>query len=87
MNSPDDFTGPCNLGNPNEFSMLQVAQLVIELTGSKSKLVNRPLPQDDPRQRQPDINMAKNSLGWEPTQQLREGLTKTIHYFQNRLNT
>ena len=87
MNSPDDFTGPCNLGNPNEFTMLQVAQLVIELTGSKSKLVYRPLPQDDPRQRQPDINLAKNSLSWEPTQQLRDGLLKTISYFEKRLAT
>jgi UDP-glucuronate decarboxylase len=85
MNSPDDFTGPCNLGNPNEFTMLQVAQLVIELTGSKSKLVYRPLPQDDPRQRQPDINLAKNSLSWEPKQQLRDGLLKTISYFENVL--
>jgi UDP-glucuronate decarboxylase len=85
MNSPEDFTGPCNLGNPNEFTMIQLAQLVIELTGSKSKLTNRPLPQDDPRQRQPDISLAKRSLGWEPTQQLREGLMKTIAYFEKRL--
>lgn len=85
MNSPEDFTGPCNLGNPNEFTMLQLAQMVIELTGSKSKLVNRPLPQDDPRQRQPDISLAKKILGWEPTQQLREGLVKTIAHFRQRL--
>ena len=85
MNSPKDFTGPCNLGNPHEFSMLQLAQLVIELTGSKSKLINGPLPQDDPKQRQPDISLAKSILGWEPTQQLREGLMKTIVYFEKRL--
>jgi len=85
MNSPKDFTGPCNLGNPHEFSMIQLAQLVIELTGSKSKLINGPLPQDDPKQRQPDISLAKRILGWEPTQQLREGLMKTIVYFEKRL--
>jgi len=82
MGTPDDFPGPVNIGNPNEFTILELAQKVIELTKSKSKLVFMPLPQDDPTQRQPDISLAKEKLnGWEPKIQLEEGLTKTIEYF------
>ena len=88
MNSPKDFAGPVNIGNPHEFTMLELAQQVLELTNSKSKLVYRPLPQDDPTQRQPDISLAKEKLnGWEPKIQLREGLIKTISYFDNYLTT
>ena len=83
MNVPDDFTGPVNIGNPNEFSILELAAKVIELTGSTSKIVYRPLPQDDPLQRKPDISLAKNKLGWEPKTQLEEGLKQTIAYFKN----
>ncbi len=87
MNSRADFHGPVNIGNPNEFSMLELAQLVIELTNSKSKIVYLPLPQDDPMQRQPDITLAKKELdNWSPQVQLREGLTKTIVYFDKLLN-
>lgn len=87
MNSAPDFAGPVNIGNPNEFTMLELAQNVLELTGSKSQLVYKPLPQDDPTQRQPDISLAKEILnGWEPKVQLREGLTKTINYFDNYLS-
>ena len=85
MRTPDDITGPCNLGNPVEFTMLELAQLVIELTGSKSSVVFEPLPEDDPRQRQPDISYAKKVLNWEPKTPLREGLQKTIVYFDERL--
>ena len=86
MNSRDGFIGPVNIGNPNEFTMLQLAQEVIDLTGSKSKLTFKPLPQDDPMQRQPDISLAKKELnGWEPTLQLKEGLKHTIEYFDNLL--
>jgi UDP-glucuronate decarboxylase len=84
MNTSHEFTGPVNIGNPSEFSMLQLANLVIELTKSKSKIVFRPLPSDDPKQRRPDISLAKRVLdGWEPKIQLKEGLMKTIEYFQN----
>ena len=82
MNSPDDFTGPLNLGNPHEFKILELAQKVIELTGSRSKVVVMPLPQDDPLQRQPDISLAMNSLNWNPSIHLDEGLMKTIEYFK-----
>jgi UDP-glucuronate decarboxylase len=86
MNSRDGFIGPVNIGNPNEFTMLQLAQEVIDLTGSKSKLTFKPLPQDDPMQRQPDISLAYKELnGWEPTVQLKEGLKHTIEYFDNLL--
>ena len=86
MNSRDGFIGPVNIGNPNEFTMLQLAQEVIDLTGSKSKLTFKPLPQDDPMQRQPDISLAKKELnGWEPKVQLKEGLKHTIEYFDNLL--
>ena len=82
MNSDKDFTGPVNIGNPGEFTMLQLADLVLELTGSKSKLVYKPLPGDDPTQRKPVISLAKEKLDWEPTIPLREGLEKTIAYFK-----
>ncbi|MCW3786485.1 UDP-glucuronic acid decarboxylase family protein [Plebeiibacterium sediminum] len=86
MNSRNDFHGPVNIGNPNEFTMLELAEQVIELTNSKSKLTYLPLPADDPTQRQPDITLAKKELNnWEPTVQLREGLTKTIEFFDNLL--
>ena len=81
MESRSDFTGPVNIGNPEEFSMLQLADLVIRMTGSKSKLVFEPLPQDDPRQRRPDISLAKKELSWQPTIKLESGLEKTISYF------
>jgi len=83
MNSRDGFTGPVNIGNPGEFTMLELAEKIIELTGSKSKITFQPLPQDDPLQRQPDITLAKKELGWEPTIKLEEGLTKTIAYFKS----
>jgi len=78
-------TGPINLGNPGEFTMKQLAETVLELTGSKSKIEHRPLPQDDPRQRQPDISKAKAILDWQPTIQLKEGVTRTIAYFDELL--
>ena len=81
MASDDSFTGPVNIGNPNEFTILQLAELVIELTNSKSKIVRMPLPPDDPTQRQPNIDLAKKELNWEPKIQLREGLKQTIDYF------
>jgi len=81
MASRDEFTGPVNIGNPNEFTILQLAELVIELTNSKSKIVRMPLPPDDPTQRQPNIELAKKELDWEPKIELREGLLKTIDYF------
>ena len=87
MQSSDDFTGPVNLGNPVEFDMIQLAEQVKELTNSKSEIIFEPLPEDDPRQRQPDITLAKNKLGWEPKVQLREGLEKTIAYFSDLLKT
>ena len=82
MATGDDFTGPVNIGNPVEFSIAQLAELVIKGTGSRSKLIYKPLPQDDPRQRQPDIRLAKQVLGWEPQIQLEAGLEKTIAYFR-----
>jgi UDP-glucuronate decarboxylase len=82
MNSPDDVTGPINIGNPTEFSMAELAELVLRGTGSKSKLTYEPLPEDDPRQRQPDITRAKSQLGWEPKVELEEGLKRTIDYFK-----
>ena len=83
MNTPDDFTGPVNIGNPKESTMLQLAQLVIQLTRSKSKLVFKPLSSDDPSQRQPDISLAKEALGWAPTIQLEQGLERTIACFKD----
>ena len=81
MGSDDSFTGPVNLGNPNEFTIRELANTVLEMTGSSSPLVFLPLPADDPRQRQPDISLAKATLGWQPKVQLREGLASTIAYF------
>ena len=85
MTTEDTFIGPVNTGNPGEFTMLELANQVLDLTGSKSKLVFQPLPSDDPKQRQPDITLAKEKLGWEPKVQLREGLVKTIEYFDDLL--
>ena len=85
MNTPDDFTGPMNLGNPGEFTILELAELVLEMTNSKSEIVFKPLPQDDPVRRQPDISLAKEKLGWTPKIKLQDGLVKTIEYFDNLL--
>ena len=85
MESPESFTGPVNLGNPTEFSILELTEKIIRLTGSKSKHVFLPLPQDDPTQRKPDIALAKAQLGWEPKVPLEEGLVKTIDYFKRLL--
>jgi UDP-glucuronate decarboxylase len=85
MNTPTEITGPINIGNPGEFSIRELAQAVIELTGAKSRIVSRPLPMDDPKQRQPDITKAKQVLDWRPTINLREGLVKTIAYFEKLL--
>lgn len=82
MESPEEFTGPVNMGNPEEFTVLDLAKKVIELTGSSSKIVFLPLPEDDPKRRRPDIGLAKRTLGWEPTVRLEEGLGKTIAYFE-----
>ena len=82
MATADDFTGPINLGNPVEFTIRELAEKVIEMTGSKSKLDFKPLPSDDPTQRQPDISLARATLGWEPTIKLQEGLAHTIRYFE-----
>lgn len=83
MNTPDGFTGPVNLGNPNEYDMLSLAEKVIALTGSKSELVFETLPSDDPTRRRPDIDLAKKELGWEPKISLEEGLNQTIKYFRD----
>jgi UDP-glucuronate decarboxylase len=85
MATPEQVTGPVNIGNPVEFSMLELARLVIELTGSRSRIVHRPLPQDDPRQRQPDIALAEKLLSWKPRVELRDGLVRTIAYFEGLL--
>jgi UDP-glucuronate decarboxylase len=86
MDGPDEFIGPVNLGNPNEFTILQLAEKVIELTGAESQVVFRELPVDDPLQRQPDIQLAKEKLGWLPRVQLEKGLQKTIDYFRSILS-
>ena len=83
MNSREDFTGPVNIGNPGEFTILQLAQKVIELTNSSSQIIYQPLPSDDPMQRKPDITLARKELGWEPHIQLEEGLIKTIDFFKS----
>jgi len=85
MDNDKDLVGPVNLGNPGEFTMKELADAVIDVTGSKSTIEHKPLPQDDPKQRQPDISLAKKELGWEPTIQLREGLEKTVEYFRGVL--
>jgi UDP-glucuronate decarboxylase len=85
MGSRDTLTGPVNLGNPGEVTMRQLAELVLELTGSRSPIEHAPLPPDDPRQRQPDISLAGKSLGWKPVTSLRAGLEKTIAYFDDLL--
>jgi UDP-glucuronate decarboxylase len=82
MNSPEGFTGPINIGNPQEFTILQLAETLIRMTGSASPIIFRPLPQDDPIQRRPDIALAREKLGWEPRIPLSEGLEKTIAYFR-----
>ncbi|MBA3006398.1 MAG: SDR family oxidoreductase [Proteobacteria bacterium] len=87
MGSPDGFTGPVNTGNPGEFTIKELAEKIIDLTGSSSKLDYKPLPSDDPIQRQPDISLAREKLGWEPNIQLEEGLRKTIPYFDELLKT
>jgi UDP-glucuronate decarboxylase len=85
MDTPDEVTGPVNLGNPGEFTIRALAERVIALTGSRSRLVHRPLPSDDPRQRRPDIGLAMRLLDWKPTVELDEGLSRTIAYFDNLL--
>jgi UDP-glucuronate decarboxylase len=86
MATKKGFTGPMNLGNPSEYSILEIAKIVIELVGSKSKIIFKPLPEDDPKQRQPDISLAKSKLDWEPKTHLKEGLEKTIQYFNQLLS-
>ena len=86
-NTGEDFTGPVNLGNPGEFTILELAEQVLKLTGSKSTIDFRPLPEDDPKQRRPDITLAKSAFGWEPTIKLEEGLKKTIPYFKKILES
>ena len=86
MDTGDDVTGPINVGNPDEFTMIQLAENVLRLTGSKSKLVRMPLPADDPKQRQPDITRASNTLGWQPRVKLEDGLKETIAYFRGIVN-
>ena len=86
MNSPASFTGPVNLGNPVEFTMRELAEQVLKETGSSSKFVNQPLPQDDPKQRQPDISLAKSALGWEPKVDLASGLKPTVAFFRAQGN-
>ena len=81
----EDFTGPVNLGNPRELTIKEIAELIVDLTGSRSKLVYKPLPKDDPTRRKPDITLAKQKLSWEPQVMLEEGLKSTIEYFRNRL--
>ena len=85
MDTPDEVTGPMNLGNPGEFTIRELAEKVIELTGSKSKMVRKPLPADDPMQRKPDISFARKTIGWEPRIQLEAGLRRTIAYFEQLL--
>ena len=86
MNSPDEITGPVNVGNPGEFTILELAEKIIALTGSKSEIIYKPLPADDPQQRQPDISYAREQLGWEPKITLDEGLVPTIEYFAHLIN-
>jgi UDP-glucuronate decarboxylase len=83
MNSEEGFTGPVNIGNPGEFTMLQLAETILKLSGSKSKIIYQPLPSDDPKQRQPNIDLAKDKLGWQPKVNLEDGLKETIAYFKS----
>jgi UDP-glucuronate decarboxylase len=83
MNSPVDFTGPVNLGNPKEFTIIELAEKILSLTGSKAKVIFKTLPQDDPRQRKPDIGLAKSRLSWQPKIKLNHGLKETIVYFKH----
>src|SRR3982751_1874669 len=85
MESAPEVTGPINLGNPHELSIAEIAETIVRLTGSKSKLVFEPLPEDDPRQRRPDITQARTVLGWEPKTDVEEGLRRTIDYFRGML--
>jgi len=87
MNTPDEFTGPVNIGNPDEFTVKELAEIIVDLTGSKSKFEYKPLPFDDPVQRQPDISLAREKLTWEPTTKLVDGLEKTIGYFESLIAT
>jgi len=86
MDSTDEITGPINLGNPGEFTMIELAETIIKLTGSRSELIHKPLPEDDPKQRQPDIELAKKQLGWHPSVSLEKGLQDTITYFDALLH-
>ena len=86
MDSRDGFTGPVNFGNPDEYSILELAEKIIALTGSKSAIIHKPLPEDDPKQRQPDIRLAKTELGWEPKVALEDGLKMTIQYFKQQID-
>jgi UDP-glucuronate decarboxylase len=83
MDTPDDFPGPVNLGNPGEFTIIELAETIVRLTGSTSEITFKPLPQDDPLQRKPDIQLAREKLGWEPRVKLEEGLSKTIAFFES----
>ena len=83
MNTGDDFTGPVNIGNPNEFTIMELAQMALELTDSQSRIIHEDLPEDDPIQRQPDISLARNTLNWEPAIPLKEGMLSTIEYFKS----
>jgi UDP-glucuronate decarboxylase len=87
MQSADEVVGPINIGNPGEYTILEVAEMVLKLTGGRSKIIFKPLPQDDPTQRQPDITLAKHTLGWEPRVPLQEGLERTVAYFRTLLHT
>jgi UDP-glucuronate decarboxylase len=87
MQSADEVVGPVNIGNPGEYTILELAEMVMKLIGGRSKIVFKPLPQDDPTQRQPDITVARSTLGWEPKVPLQEGLERTIAYFKTLLHT
>ena len=86
MATPTDVTGPINIGNPIEFKIIELAQMTLDLVGSRSRLVHRPLPEDDPQQRQPDISLAGELLGWKPRVALKDGLTSTVAYFERLLS-
>jgi len=86
MGTPDEITGPVNIGNPQEHTMLELAEMILGITGSRSRVVFKPLPQDDPTQRRPDLGRAKKILGWEPTTGIQDGLVKTVEYFESLLS-